>query len=165
MSGQVGASFHPCFCTKMVIFFAVITAVYFLQNLWFEPVWNLFLKQTCTCKTHARFLFCDRFVSVLCHMLSGAASQSRACRFHCHMTLPSTVSMCGAAILPLRLRFYSSQSSKEPPGSSGGDKKVPSSSKSGAGSGDKGGDKKGGSQWWCPKCGDPCTHVDTFVCK
>lgn len=32
---------------------------------------------------------------------------------------------------------------------------------------DKGGEKKGnggnGHQWWCPKCGDPCTHVDTFV--
>ena len=29
--------------------------------------------------------------------------------------------------------------------------------------GDKEGGKKGG-QWWCPKCGDPCTYVDTFVC-
>lgn len=26
-----------------------------------------------------------------------------------------------------------------------------------------GGGKKG--NWWCPKCGDPCTHVDTFVCE
>ena len=34
------------------------------------------------------------------------------------------------------------------------------------GSGSGGGDKKGGSnQLCCPKCGDPCTHVETFVCK
>lgn len=32
----------------------------------------------------------------------------------------------------------------------------------GSGSGSGGGDKK--SSWWCPKCGDPCAHVDTFVC-
>lgn len=35
-----------------------------------------------------------------------------------------------------------------------------------SGSGGGGGDKKGGSnQLCCPKCGDPCTHVETFVCK
>lgn len=28
-----------------------------------------------------------------------------------------------------------------------------------------GGSGKGGSQLHCPKCGDPCTHVETFVCK
>lgn len=28
-----------------------------------------------------------------------------------------------------------------------------------------GGSGKGGSQLRCPKCGDPCTHVETFVCK
>ena len=28
------------------------------------------------------------------------------------------------------------------------------------------GDGKGGSgQWFCPKCGDPCTHLDTCACK
>lgn len=33
-----------------------------------------------------------------------------------------------------------------------------------SGSGGGGGDKKGGSnQLCCPKCGDPCTHVETFV--
>ena len=31
--------------------------------------------------------------------------------------------------------------------------------------GDKGGDKKGSGHLRCPKCGDPCTHVETFVCK
>ena len=35
--------------------------------------------------------------------------------------------------------------------------------KGAGGSGDKGGGKKG--QLRCPKCGDPCTHVETFVCK
>ena len=80
---------------------------------------------------------------------------------------------------------YSSSSSKEPPTSGSGDdngdkptsgetngpkvtdgdKSSTTASADGAG-GDKGGDKKGGGQqWWCPKCGDPCTHVDTFVCK
>ena len=49
----------------------------------------------------------------------------------------------------------------------GDDKKsktpVTSGGKSG---GDKGkGGKKGGNQLCCPKCGDPCTHVETFVCK
>ncbi len=51
---------------------------------------------------------------------------------------------------------------------SGSDKETTDSSGMKAGS-DKGGKKKGnggsGHQWWCPKCGDPCTHVDTFVCK
>lgn len=28
-----------------------------------------------------------------------------------------------------------------------------------------GGSGKGGSQLRCPKCGDPCTHVETFVCE
>lgn len=28
-----------------------------------------------------------------------------------------------------------------------------------------GGAGKGGSQLRCPKCGDPCTHVETLVCK
>ena len=49
--------------------------------------------------------------------------------------------------------------------SSGDNKKPPSKNvKSGSGS-DKGGGDKKGQQWMCPKCGDPCTHVDTFVCK
>ena len=37
-----------------------------------------------------------------------------------------------------------------------------------AGSGKRGasgGSGKGGSQLRCPKCGDACTHVETFVCK
>lgn len=28
-----------------------------------------------------------------------------------------------------------------------------------------GGSGKGGSQLRCPKCGDLCTHVETFVCE
>ena len=28
-----------------------------------------------------------------------------------------------------------------------------------------GGGGGGGSQLRCPKCGSPCTHVETFVCK
>ena len=75
-----------------------------------------------------------------------------------------------------RYRTYSSQS-KEPPGSSasnasgGGSKKTtpPGTSKGTSVGGNKGGhgsDKKGGSgEWWCPKCGEPCTHVDAYVCK
>ena len=73
-------------------------------------------------------------------------------------------------------RTYSSQS-KEPPGSNvsnasgGGSKKTtpPGTSKGtsvGGNKGGHGGDKKGGSgEWWCPKCGEPCTHVDAYVCK
>ena len=70
-------------------------------------------------------------------------------------------------------RSYSSQS-KEPPGSNtaGGDSKKttpPGTSKGtsiGGSKSGRGGDKKGGSgEWLCPKCGDPCTHVDAYVCK
>ncbi|KAH9503267.1 hypothetical protein Btru_068621 [Bulinus truncatus] len=46
------------------------------------------------------------------------------------------------------------------------DKKPKSTSTTGNGKGgtDKGkGGKKGSSQLCCPKCGDPCTHVETFV--
>ncbi|XP_025077992.1 ATP-dependent Clp protease ATP-binding subunit clpX-like, mitochondrial, partial [Pomacea canaliculata] len=47
----------------------------------------------------------------------------------------------------------------------GGDKKTSGANRSGGGSGTgsknaKGGDKN---QLCCPKCGDPCTHVETFV--
>ncbi len=44
-------------------------------------------------------------------------------------------------------------------GRSSGDGKTPSGL---GGSGDKGG-KNGGSRPYCPKCGDPCDHVSTFV--
>lgn len=41
---------------------------------------------------------------------------------------------------------------------------VTSNGKSGGGDrGSNGGSK--GSQLCCPKCGEPCTHVETFVCK
>ncbi|KAL8604463.1 hypothetical protein ACOMHN_042292 [Nucella lapillus] len=42
------------------------------------------------------------------------------------------------------------------PGSGGGDGSVSGGSKNGKGGGDK-------NQLCCPKCGDPCTHVETFV--
>lgn len=38
-----------------------------------------------------------------------------------------------------------------------------SSAAGGTTSGSGGGDKK--NTLTCPKCGDPCTHVETFVCK
>ena len=35
-----------------------------------------------------------------------------------------------------------------------------------SGGGDRGGNGGSkGSQLCCPKCGEPCTHVETFVCK
>lgn len=72
--------------------------------------------------------------------------------------------MCGTQTY-VSLRLYSSDNTKEPTGTSEDGKKPPVEAKS-TGGGDKGGDKKGsGTQWLCPKCGDPCTHVDTFVCK
>ncbi|XP_046373572.2 ATP-dependent Clp protease ATP-binding subunit clpX-like, mitochondrial [Haliotis rufescens] len=46
-------------------------------------------------------------------------------------------------------------------GSGDGDKTPTSGGTTGGG--DKGGDKKGSGQLRCPKCGDPCTHVETFV--
>lgn len=54
-----------------------------------------------------------------------------------------------------QLRNKSSDSNSS--ASNGGNKNNSTTS-----SGDKNGGKKG-NQWWCPKCGDPCTHVDTCV--
>jgi ATP-dependent Clp protease ATP-binding subunit ClpX len=33
------------------------------------------------------------------------------------------------------------------------------------GASNKGTGKDGGNHLTCPKCGDPCTHVETFVCE
>ena len=41
----------------------------------------------------------------------------------------------------------------------GGDKSFGGTTTSGGGNGSKDG------QLCCPKCGNPCTHVETFVCK
>lgn len=48
-------------------------------------------------------------------------------------------------------------------GDSGGGVKVEGSGKKGTSG--KGTGKDGGNHLTCPKCGDPCTHVETFVCK
>lgn len=51
-----------------------------------------------------------------------------------------------------------------PPGDdSGGGVKVEGSGKKGTSG--KGTGKDGGNHLTCPKCGDPCTHVETFVCE
>lgn len=54
-------------------------------------------------------------------------------------------------------------------GSDVADGKKNSSGAAGGGAAGSGGSKGSGNsgdkKWWCPKCGDPCTHVDTFVCK
>ena len=46
---------------------------------------------------------------------------------------------------------------------SGGDIKGEGGGKKSSSS--KGTGKNGGTHLTCPKCGDPCTHVETFVCK
>lgn len=40
-----------------------------------------------------------------------------------------------------------------------------SDNNSNVGNGKDGGKKDSGSHLCCPRCGDPCTHVETFVCK
>lgn len=52
-------------------------------------------------------------------------------------------------------------------GDVGDTKKSAGSAVGGAGgsAGGKGSGGNGDKKWRCPKCGDPCTHVDTFVCK
>ena len=51
-----------------------------------------------------------------------------------------------------------------PPGDdSGGGVKVEGTGKKGTSG--KGTGKDGGNHLTCPKCGDPCTHVETFVCE
>ncbi|XP_064651182.1 ATP-dependent Clp protease ATP-binding subunit clpX-like, mitochondrial [Lineus longissimus] len=66
---------------------------------------------------------------------------------------------------PVPVRHASTTSkngNNPPPGDSFGGRKPPTSGK-GGGSGEKDGGKGGGGQLCCPKCGDPCTHVETFV--
>jgi len=55
---------------------------------------------------------------------------------------------------------YASKDGTTKDGGSDGGKKSISEAKRLSGSGGSG---KGGSQLRCPKCGDPCTHVETFV--
>ncbi|XP_049578057.1 ATP-dependent Clp protease ATP-binding subunit clpX-like, mitochondrial isoform X2 [Syngnathus scovelli] len=55
--------------------------------------------------------------------------------------------------------FASKDGSTKDTGNDGGKKSI-SEAKRASGSGGSG---KGGSQLRCPKCGDPCTHVETFV--
>ena len=66
-------------------------------------------------------------------------------------------------IVPARFMSSNDKDGNDPTKSSDGQKKTSKSGKSSDG-GDKGDGTKG-TQWWCPKCGDPCTHVDNFVCK
>ena len=73
------------------------------------------------------------------------------------------------SILPCRLHSSTTGDGGDTTEGSGGDKKSASSS-GGSGSGSASGSKsgKGGddkNQLCCPKCGDPCTHVETFVCE
>ncbi|XP_019646858.1 PREDICTED: insulin-like growth factor-binding protein complex acid labile subunit [Branchiostoma belcheri] len=89
-------------------------------------------------------------------------------------SVQATLRICGrqpplllAVCVPQRMfslsaaGFRSSGTSKD--GSSGdGGREPTNGNNKGSGGGDKnGGDKKG--QLCCPKCGDPCTHVETFV--
>lgn len=78
---------------------------------------------------------------------------------------------CHLPAAEARFRYFSSSSSdsgSDSPSGGGGDKKTSGANRSGAGGSGtgsknaKGGDKN---QLCCPKCGDPCTHVETFVCK
>lgn len=73
------------------------------------------------------------------------------------------------SILPCRLHSSTSGDGGDTTEGNSGEKKSASSSGS-SGSGTSSGSKngKGGddkNQLCCPKCGDPCTHVETFVCK
>ncbi|XP_061773251.1 ATP-dependent Clp protease ATP-binding subunit clpX-like, mitochondrial isoform X2 [Nerophis ophidion] len=89
----------------------------------------------------------------------------------CSMLQFYSVSRYGSkdAHLPPRVRvrsfsetavcFASKDGTTKDSGSDGGKKSI-SEAKRTSGSGGSG---KGGSQLRCPKCGDPCTHVETFV--
>ncbi len=73
-------------------------------------------------------------------------------------------------VLPVHVRCLSSTTggSKDPPsdGNDNNNKSTQGGSNNkhtSTSGGDKGGDKKSG-QWWCPKCGDPCTNVETCAC-
>ena len=77
--------------------------------------------------------------------------------FSCQMTRSLSVAFWVAHPAP----FNSGDSDASPFGGCSKDKHFSTSKLSGSADG-KGND--GGHGLSCPKCGDPCTHVETFVC-
>lgn len=52
-----------------------------------------------------------------------------------------------------------------PPPHDGKTQDIKRSGSGGSGGGIRGGSSSGRDGLTCPKCGDPCVHVETFVCK
>ncbi|XP_015198775.2 caseinolytic mitochondrial matrix peptidase chaperone subunit Xa isoform X1 [Lepisosteus oculatus] len=111
---------------------------------------------SCTCSAAARLLMNSAHKGISCS------------RMHLYtLTRPGAQEVHLARRLPVRsfsetaVYFASKDSSaKDGPGDGGKKSVGEGSGKRSTGSGNSG---KGGNHLHCPKCGDPCTHVETFV--
>ncbi|BFZ01729.1 hypothetical protein BsWGS_04768 [Bradybaena similaris] len=111
-------------------------------------------------------------VAVRCGRITLGHFLNKSCgSIHYTKFLDCTQSIASSCSPAAALVFPKCMSSSSTGSSSGGDKvpdggdKASSTSAGGSGKGeDRGkGGKKGSNQLRCPKCGDPCTHVETFV--
>lgn len=120
-----------------------------------------------TPRLHEQFFFSGS----LCISQHRTASQSAA-SFSAALNVPSAAIVRPGSCAPIHsvtggLRSTRSEHTSAGSGDGSGSKK-PTGSGSGSStsttSSSTSGKDGGGNQLCCPKCGDPCTHVETFVC-
>ncbi|KAM7003115.1 ATP-dependent clpX-like chaperone, mitochondrial isoform 3-T3 [Tautogolabrus adspersus] len=108
---------------------------------------------SCPCTSAARLLLNTAHRGLSCSRIQLYSLSRQGSQTHLHPRVRvrsfSETSVC-----------YASKDGTTKDGGSDGGKKSISEGKRLSGSGGSG---KGGSQLRCPKCGDPCTHVETFV--
>ncbi|XP_024137533.1 ATP-dependent Clp protease ATP-binding subunit clpX-like, mitochondrial isoform X2 [Oryzias melastigma] len=109
---------------------------------------------SCPCTSAARLFLNTAHRGLSCsriQLFSLSRQGSREAHFHprIHVRSFSETAVC-----------YAAKDGTPRDGGNDGGKKSVSEGKRLSGSGGSG---KGGSQLRCPKCGDPCTHVETFV--
>ncbi|XP_054633142.1 ATP-dependent Clp protease ATP-binding subunit clpX-like, mitochondrial isoform X2 [Dunckerocampus dactyliophorus] len=109
---------------------------------------------SCPCASAARLFLNKAHRGLSCSMLQFYSVSRHGCR---DAHLPPRVRV--RSFSETAVCFASKDSTTKDNGSDGGKKSI-SEAKRTSGSGGSG---KGGSQLRCPKCGDPCTHVETFV--
>nr|XP_057931116.1 ATP-dependent Clp protease ATP-binding subunit clpX-like, mitochondrial isoform X2 [Doryrhamphus excisus] len=109
---------------------------------------------SCPCASAARLFLNKAHRGLSCSMLQFYSVSRHGCR---DAHLPPRVRV--RSFSETSVCFASKDGTTKDNGSDGGKKSI-SEAKRASGSGGSG---KGGSQLRCPKCGDPCTHVETFV--
>ncbi|XP_013869032.1 ATP-dependent Clp protease ATP-binding subunit clpX-like, mitochondrial isoform X2 [Austrofundulus limnaeus] len=109
---------------------------------------------SCTCTSAARLFLSTAHRGLSCNriqLFSLSRPVARETRFHPRV--------CVRSFSDTAVCYASKDGTTKDSGNDGG-KKSASEGKRQSGSG---GSDKGGNQLRCPKCGDPCTHVETFV--